>query len=183
MRQVILATRRQGWRGLVGRTNGGMIVHIGVILIAVAFAASSSYVRQDEFNLLPGETATMSGHSLTFEGSTIVEYPNRSERVARIRIDGGQVYEPALATYPLSGQSINIPSVRSTVVDDIALSVLSYPDGPEDAVVLRATIQPMVVWLWIGGLVIAVGTVMAVVPGTRRRPTDPVSAPEKELVL
>ena len=43
LRQLVLATRRQGWRGLVGRTNGGMIVHLGVVLIAVAFAASSSY--------------------------------------------------------------------------------------------------------------------------------------------
>jgi len=182
-RQLILATRRQGWRGLVGRTNGGMIVHIGVVLIAVAFAASNSYVRQDEFNLLPGDTATMSGHSLTFEGSTVIEYSNRTERVARIRIDGGQVYEPALATYPFAGQSINIPSVRSTAVDDIALSVLSYPEGNDDAVLLRATIQPLIVWLWVGGLVIAGGTLMAVVPGNRRRPTDPVSAPLEEVTV
>ena len=43
LRQLVLATRRQGWRGLVGRANGGMIVHIGVVLIAVAFAASHSF--------------------------------------------------------------------------------------------------------------------------------------------
>ena len=35
LRQVVLASRRQGWRGVVGRTNGGMIVHLGVVLIAV----------------------------------------------------------------------------------------------------------------------------------------------------
>jgi len=39
-RQIALATRRQGWRGLVGRTNGGMVVHLGVVVIAVALAAS-----------------------------------------------------------------------------------------------------------------------------------------------
>ena len=31
VRQVVLATRRQGWRGWSGRTNGGMIVHLGVV--------------------------------------------------------------------------------------------------------------------------------------------------------
>ena len=46
LRQVVLATRRQGWRSLVGRTNGGMIVHLGVVLIAVAFAASNAYRRE-----------------------------------------------------------------------------------------------------------------------------------------
>ena len=38
LRQLVLATRRQGWRGLVGRANGGMVVHLGVILLAVALA-------------------------------------------------------------------------------------------------------------------------------------------------
>ena len=46
VRQVVLATRRQGWRGLVGRANGGMIVHLGVVLIAVGLAASSSYLAR-----------------------------------------------------------------------------------------------------------------------------------------
>ena len=41
----ILVTRRQGVRGLLGRTNGGMIVHLGVIIIAVAFAASGQAMR------------------------------------------------------------------------------------------------------------------------------------------
>ena len=45
VRQLVLATRRQGWRGLVGRANGGMIVHLGVILIAVALAASNGYTQ------------------------------------------------------------------------------------------------------------------------------------------
>jgi cytochrome c-type biogenesis protein CcmF len=42
LRQLVLATRRKGWRGLVGRANGGMIVHLGVIMIAVALAASNA---------------------------------------------------------------------------------------------------------------------------------------------
>ena len=31
VRQIVLATRRQGWRGFVGRANGGMVVHLGVV--------------------------------------------------------------------------------------------------------------------------------------------------------
>ena len=46
--------RRQGWRGLVGRANGGMVVHLGVIIIAMALAASNSYTRVAEFTLQPG---------------------------------------------------------------------------------------------------------------------------------
>jgi len=43
--------------------------------------------------------------------------------------------------------------------------------------VLRATVQPLIVWLWVGGIVMAVGTVLAVVPGRRRNPIAPTSAP------
>jgi len=184
LRQVVLATRRQGWRGLVGRTNGGMIVHLGVVLIAVAFAASNAYVRQGEFTLEPGDSAVISGYTLTYEGSRIVEYPNRVERKADIRVDGGQVYAPAISTYPFAGQTIGTPSVRSTLQDDIALSVLSFPEDADDAVVLRATVQPLILWLWIGGIVMAVGTALAVVPGRRRNPIAPTSAliPEPDSV-
>ena len=38
-------------------------------------------------------------------------------------------------------------------------------------------VQPMIVWLWIGLLVIGIGTVLAMIPGRRRRPTDATSAP------
>ena len=80
------------------------------------------------------------------------------ERKADIRVDGGQVYAPAISTYPFAGQTIGTPSVRSTLQDDIALSVLSFPEDADDAVVLRATVQPLILWLWIGGIVMAVGT-------------------------
>ena len=79
-----------------------------------------------------------------------------------------------------AGQTIGVPSVRSTWRDDIALSVLSFPEDSNDAVVLRATVQPLIIWLWAGGIVMAVGTVLAVVPGRRRDPIAPTSAPVGE---
>ena len=177
LRQVVLATRRQGWRGLVGRTNGGMVVHLGVVLIAVAFAASNAYVRQGEFTMAVGDSAQISGHTLTYEGSHVTEHTNRTEKSARVLVDDVKIYEPAIAQYPFAGRTIGIPSVRSTWTDDIALSVLTFPEGSDDTVVLRATVQPLIVWLWVGGLVMAAGTLLAVVPGKRRRPTAATSAP------
>ena len=59
MRQLVLAARRQGWLGLVGRANGGMVVHLGVIIIAVALVASNSYTRVAEFTLKPGQPVVL----------------------------------------------------------------------------------------------------------------------------
>ncbi len=181
LRQIVLAVRRHRWRGLVGRTNGGMIVHLGVVLVAVAFAASQSYVRQAEFNLEAGRAASFAGHEIVYLGSAVLSHENRTERVAFVRVDDAKTYGPAIATYPFASQTIGIPSVRSTLRDDVALAVLSFPDetGP-DRVILRVTVQPLVAWLWLGGIVMAAGTVASLLPaGSRRRqPEEAVAAAE-----
>ena len=178
LRQILLAVRRHRWRGLVGRTNGGMVVHVGVVLVAVAFAASQSYVRQAEFDLAANQQATFAGHEIIYLGSAVVSHTNRTERVAFVRVDDTKTYGPAIATYPFASQTIGIPSVRSTLRDDVALSVLSFPDetGP-DRVILRVTVQPLVVWLWLGGIVMAVGTALSLVPAGSRRARRSAEAP------
>jgi len=177
VRQLGLSARRQGWRGLLGRANGGMIVHLGVVLIAVAFAASSAYGQRAEFRLTPGQSATLAGHTVTYLGSRTVLHPNRRSEVADVRIDGGRIYRPALNLFPNGTQAIGTPSVRTGLANDVYLSVISTPRQPGAPLVLAVIVQPLVVWLWIGGALMAVGTAMAAVPGRRRRPTDAASAP------
>ena len=176
-RQLVLAARRQGWRGLVGRANGGMVVHLGVVLIAVAFAASSSYVRQAEFTLHVGQSASFSGHTLTFEGTDTREESAKSVQQALVRIDGTGPWGPSLNKFANGSQTIGTPSVRSTLTDDVALSVIDIKGTDDPVLTLRVTVQPLIIWLWIGGAVMALGTLLAVFPGRRRNPLDPVSAP------
>jgi cytochrome c-type biogenesis protein CcmF len=181
MRQLVLATRRQGMRGLVGRTNGGMIVHIGVVILAVGFAASSAYSHQADFSLRPGATAHISGHSVTYLGSTTRTEGNVQVQQARIRIDGDKVYAPKLKQFANASQVVGTPSVRSTPVSDVYLSLLTMPGDPGGPISLRVIIEPMVAWIWFGGGVIFVGSFLAAFPGRRRRPTDPASAPLPEV--
>ena len=176
LRQLVLATRRQGWPGLVGRTNGGMVVHLGVILIAVAFAASQSYGARAEVRLRPGESASVLGHTIRYEGVTSTRHPNRTSVEAEVRIDGGKVYRPALSNFPFATQSIGTPSVKTGLREDVYLTLITAPRDAGAAAVIGVNVQPLVVWLWIGGGLMALGTAMAAVPGRRRRPTQPVSA-------
>jgi hypothetical protein len=44
-------------------------------------------------------------------------------------------------------------------------------------VVVGVVVQPLVAWMWVGGALLVVGTILSAVPGRRRRPTDPVSRP------
>src|SRR5438067_2365923 len=177
LRQLVLSARRQGRRGLLGRANGGMIVHLGVVLIAVAFAASHSYGHSHEFRLAPGQSAQLAGHQVTYLGSRTVRRENKTSVTAGVRIDDGPVYAPAVHQFPFATQAIGSPSVKSDLRDDVYLTLAAAPDQPGGTAVIGVIVQPLIMWLWIGGAVIAVGTVLAAWPGRRRRPTAPVSAP------
>ena len=178
-RHVWLATRRNGWRGLLGRSNGGMIVHIGVVIVAIAIAASGSNVQQAEFTLEEGESAAFAGHTFTFEGIRTEELANRLLVQADVRIDDGPTYSPAVNQYFNTGRQIQTPSVYSTATEDLSLSLLVVPEQAGDPVVLRVTAQPLIVWLWIGGTVMVLGALLAAWPRRRERPLpgpDPTSS-------
>jgi len=174
-RQLTLAMRTQGWRGLVGRANGGMIVHLGVIIIAVAFAASSAYIRQTELTLTNGQTGEFAGHTFRYTGTTQRTYPNRVAIEAGVEVDG-KLFAPALSRFDSGRNQIGTPSVATTPLSDVALSLLELPDSDAAPVTVRVTVQPLIMWLWIGGGVMALGTVLCAFPGRRRLPTDPVSS-------
>jgi cytochrome c-type biogenesis protein CcmF len=137
-----------------------MVVHLGVVLVAVAISTSGSYLHESEARYSPGETRTVAGHEITYLSTAKVQERNRLATKVRVRVDGGT------------------PSVKTGIKEDVYLTITRLPDTPGGEVTLRVLIQPMAVWLWIGGGVMAFGTVLAAWPGRRRRrPTDPTSAP------
>ena len=178
-RQLLLATRRQGLRGLVGRANGGMLVHIGVILIAVALAASNSYTHSATLTIGRGERVEWAGHSFEFVGVSTEVTARADVVMADVLLDDKKVYAPAVTTYLQQGMTVPTPSVRTGLTSDVYLTIDGNDPPATDAseVVLRVFVKPMVLWLWIGGAVMAIGTVLSALPsGRSRRPTDPTSA-------
>ena len=176
LRQVVLATRRQGWRGLVGRANGGMIVHVGVIMISVALAASNSFTHSQELSLVVGKPATFSGH--TFELIDVVQITtDRDISVkALVSVDGGKPYAPAITKFTKIGMNVGTPSVRTGFGSDISLTLEPPVRQDSNEARIKVFIKPLILWLWIGSGLMAVGTVLAAFPGKRRKPTDPTSA-------
>jgi cytochrome c-type biogenesis protein CcmF len=171
VRQLALSVRRHGPAGLLGRSNGGMIVHLGVVMIAVALAASQSYVQQTELRLIEGQTATFAGHTFTYVGTNLELLPNRDISQVLIEVDGAGPYAPGVSRFGFGDQQVGTPSVRVTPTVDIALSVLALPEAPGAPATVRITVQPLIVWLWIGGGVMVAGTLMAAAGGMRgRRP-------------
>jgi len=171
LRPLLRAVRSGGLWGLLGRSSGGMVVHLGVAVVAVAFACSSSFIRQAEFRFeAPGDQATIAGHQLVFDGLVEVKRPERTEIRVGVFVDGRR-YAPAISRFPFGGRTIGTPATRSSWRDDVQLAVLAVPDDRgSSSTVVRVTVQPLVWWLWVGGGVMVVGTLLAAVPTRRRKP-------------
>lgn len=155
-----------------------MVVHLGVILVAVALAASNSYTRAGEFTVAKGETVSFAGH--TFKLIDLTDFTtSRSVGIrALVSIDGGQAYAPAISKYTAFGMDVATPSVKSGLANDIYLTLEAGSQPSTGIAKLKIFIKPMVLWMWVGGGFIAFGTLLAAFPGrNRRKPTDPVSAP------
>jgi cytochrome c-type biogenesis protein CcmF len=180
-RQLVLAARaaRRGgssiFGAVVGRANGGMVVHLGVVVVAVAFVAASSFSHSNEFRLDKGESAKLAGHTITYLGSERVKSARAMTVKARVRVDGGQVFAPSLNQFISSGATIGLPSVDVGLRRDVYLTLVEAPKTADDSAVIGIVVEPLVSWLWAGGLLMAIGTLLALVPGRRRIPTAPVS--------
>jgi cytochrome c-type biogenesis protein CcmF len=83
-----------------------------------------------------------------------------------------------VTTYLQMGMTIGTPSVRTGLAKDVYLTIdgTNPPSPDASTVVLRVFVKPMILWLWIGGALMAIGTIMSAIPARlHRRPTDPTS--------
>ncbi|HEY2215660.1 MAG TPA: cytochrome c-type biogenesis CcmF C-terminal domain-containing protein, partial [Acidimicrobiales bacterium] len=183
-------TRQTGfWRGLVGRTNGGMVVHLGVVVMAVGIIAATTYRHQTELALAPGQVVHFGGHSFEFEGLRTLDSPSKQADQALVKVDGGGVFAPATTNFGGSLSTVGTPAIDSGAFGDVyltfdAIGGVGNTSGnqpianlPSGSVAIGVVIEPLLAWLWAGGLLIGLGGLLALVPGTRRRATDPASAP------
>jgi cytochrome c-type biogenesis protein CcmF len=123
--------------------------------------------------------------TVTYLGRTVDRSEQKTTVKARIRIERGDdelgVYAPAISTFPGTNQGIGTPSVRTGALRDVYLTLISAP-SERDRVTIAVALNPMIVWLWIGGGVMAVGTVLALLPTLRRRRRGPAPVPEPLVV-
>jgi cytochrome c-type biogenesis protein CcmF len=178
------------WRGLIGRTNGGMVVHLGVIVMAVGIIAATTYRHQTELALHRGKVVTYSGHRFEFLGLRNVTTPSKQSDEALVKVDGA-VFTPATTNFGGALATVGTPAIDSGAFGDVYLTFdqvgglgntsgsSPVPNLPAGSVAIGVVIEPLLAWLWAGGLLVGVGGLLALVPGSRRRATDPVSAPSE----
>ena len=168
-----LATRNR-------RRYGGYAVHLGVLVMAIGVAVSSGLSIDRTVTLAPGETAEIGGYAITHE-RLVVEPLATDSRVIETRAEvayaGPQSGElaTALRDYPNSMAAIATPAVRTSLGEDLYVTLLAS-DPDTQAVTLHLFVNPLVVWIWIGGAIVGLSAAFAIWPDRRTR-TDPVVEP------
>ena len=177
----LVARNRRRW--------GGYIVHVAMVMIYFAFAGAA-YNVDERFHMLPGDVVEVTspfGHtySLTYEGLTVsLGKGDRNllwQAIAAVSVQQNGKQKPLMTTEKRMYVTGDLPmtevAIRSTIREDLYL-ILSALDDMEGAVNadanaqgidLQVLIKPFVGWIWFGGLMLAIGTFVALWPSVDRR--------------
>jgi cytochrome c-type biogenesis protein CcmF len=149
-----------------------LIVHTGVVAIAIVLAAGGSFGTKREVRLARGERVSVGGYDITYVGRRVDRSAQKNVVAVDLRVvrrgDDLGTYAPAISTFPNVTTGIGTPSVHTGLVEDLYLTLVSSPNE-RGRVTVGVQVQPMTLWLWIGGGLMALGTVVALAPRVRRR--------------
>ncbi len=155
-----------------GRRYGGYVVHLGIVVIALAVATSSARTTEVEQTVGPGGRFTAAGYTIELAGLRDVSEPQRDSVVADLRVSSGGSSEelhPALVFYPNATQPIGSPGIAAKLSDDVYAVLAAYDARGHAWATIRVRVIPLVSWLWIGGGIVGLGAVAAALPPPRRR--------------
>jgi len=153
------------------RRYGGLIVHLGVVLTILGIAVSSVYKSEHEQTLKQGESMAIGAYALRLERLTAGERPTHILVSATLGVskDGRALGElsPGQRFYPNQQSPFASVDARYRLDEDLYV-VLSAFERDGSSATIKAMRNPMISWIWIGGLVILLGVIVAVLPERRR---------------
>src|SRR5438876_2408283 len=159
------------------RRYGGYIVHTGMVMLFVAFAGMA-FKTETEASLRPGESASIKSpygwtYRLTHLGISQYDALNRQVTAATLDVsrDGkrlGVLTTEKRQHVDALGRPTFQPStevgIRSDLREDLYVVLGGVVNGTEQAV-FRFTINPLVWWVWYGGMIVALGGLIVMWPG------------------
>lgn len=155
-------SRRRALRSLHRRV-GGQVAHIGFALIAIGVAVSSAYQVERQATLERGESMRVESHAVRFDGLSTRDEGRRRVQQAELTVDDEDKLRPALNRYSNQRVATASPAIRESAATDIyAVLVEAASDGSRATI--RVFLNPLVTWLWVGGVVILLGSGIAALP-------------------
>ncbi len=153
------------------RRFGSMVVHFGVIVIALGVMASSAYRVDEQVSIPYGSSVTFQGYELRAVEQFMERSPSRVSAGSVIEVwrDARQVttLRPRINVFGANPQRVVTPAVYYTPWHDLYLSLVGEFEAGQDYTALRVVQSPLVTWIWLGGLIVVVGTIYALSPQPR----------------
>lgn len=159
------------WR-LAGRNRrryGGYIIHLGVVLMALGIIGIEMFQTETQATLAINDELRLGRYTMTYDSLTQFNTPdgrNVARAVVSVYRDG--VFErelyPRQDFYFESQRRMTIPGVRSTLEDDFYVLLVGWEEIALDGATFKVYNNPLVNFLWLGGLVFILGTMVAAWP-------------------
>lgn len=153
------------------RRYGAYIVHFGIVLMFIGFAGSA-FNRSVEKELGIGQTMNVGPYHLVYQRYT--QESNANYVAGRMLID---VYRGSKEQFQLTPEARHYQGSQSlqTIVADHTtplwdLYVVYEGENQDNGLpILKAFLNPLVMWIWIGGIVVLLGTLVALTPKARAK--------------
>ena len=162
------------------RRYGGYIVHFGVVVVIIGFAGSA-FNQDQEREIANGDKMTIGPYTLVCRSYTDDDAPNYASEWAILDVyKGGKQIDtmtPVRRFYKASQQTSTMPDIRSTLSEDLYL-VFEGVNPDNGHPIIKAHLNPLVMWIWLGVWIILGGTILALVPNA----PAPVRVPSAKLV-
>jgi cytochrome c-type biogenesis protein CcmF len=153
--------RKQGGR------YGGYVVHLGIVMITIGVVGSSAYKIEESIALDPSAMRTVGGYTLRYEEFSYLPSVGKDVATATLAVYEGDkqvgVLRPEKHFHHSSQQPVSEVAIRSTLKEDLYVALTGWEDASQ-RIALEVIVSPLVVWIWIGGVVLLVGAVIALWP-------------------
>jgi cytochrome c-type biogenesis protein CcmF len=155
------------------RRYGGQLIHFSILLIVAGITASQAYQSEVQVALATGESVDVEGYTLVYQDyvyQEIEENGNKVRNQASLAVYQGDrkltTVQPERNLYSNVQGAVTEVALRMNLKQDLYVVLASLEaDG---LAAFQVLITPMVVWLWIGGAVLIVGTLIAAWPPKKR---------------
>jgi cytochrome c-type biogenesis protein CcmF len=156
--------------GLVARSHrryGGYIVHLGIVLMFLGFAGEG-YKREEQVLLKPGQQVEVAGFVVRHDAMKLTDDGQKQMVTAHVAVTrngtpAGQM-EPAKWYFRKhEDEPTTEVAIRRGVWEDLYI-VLAAFDMETQSATLHVVVNPLVNWIWVGFGVLALGTLIALLP-------------------
>ena len=150
------------------RRYGGLICHVGLALLVVGFSGLAYKIEHEEVRLRPGEVHQIGAFELQLKGLSQREDGQKTISEAEILVSraGRAVATLYPAQHLFAHQSRQVTTEVDTsgnLLEDLYVALVGY-EMTQRVAVLKAVVNPLVLWLWIATALLGAGTVLALWP-------------------